>query len=193
MCRQNFNRTNSGKRGKACLLNEKHPLMLSTSVSAQGCLQKFNMLNFLLFSVTPLIIFSCFDMFDPDLRALDGKKFGAEPSPRAVLKDCIKSRDIETEVLETSCSVASTNPMHAHSQGRRFLQLLKKKSLKRLPTIPPVSVPTLSRKFRSSREGRSPGTAHAPADPELLCFIKPSWKNFSIAELKEATNNFNPS
>lgn len=130
-----------------------------------------------------------------DLRSLSDEKddgeISEESQPAAADEDCnTQCADAETENLEASSSEASENPP---PQGRRFFGLLKQRSFRRQPSINPVPVPTLSRKFRSVKERSIPSPSHGPTDPEFLCLMKPFWKNFSLAELRAATNNFSSS
>ncbi|KAG1365152.1 putative Receptor-like cytosolic serine/threonine-protein kinase RBK2 [Cocos nucifera] len=61
--------------------------------------------------------------------------------------------------------------------------------MRRLSSFPPLGVPRLSRR-KSNRE------THVPLSDSTTdhsnCYIKPTWKNFTISELQKATNNFSP-
>lgn len=63
------------------------------------------------------------------------------------------------------------------------------KTPKRLQTFQPLSLPKLTRrKSRSARHSMIP--VIPPIDSNDVCFFKPSWKNFSLQELIEATKDF---
>ncbi|GMH08345.1 hypothetical protein Nepgr_010185 [Nepenthes gracilis] len=104
-----------------------------------------------------------------------------ESSPRGA---CDESSD---------CDTASTSDLErqqhsgSRSHWRCFLHLLKK-GPKRFQTFHPLSIPKLYRKkSRSSRHSVIPAL---PAfDNGMHCF-KSSWKNFSLSDLQEITNNF---
>lgn len=69
-----------------------------------------------------------------------------------------------------------------HSGWHKFFKLWKKGSGKKLPSFPPVAMPTkISR--RLSRSGRE----NVEADRSVL---NSTWKTFTLAHLKAATNNF---
>ncbi|XP_019066792.1 receptor-like cytosolic serine/threonine-protein kinase RBK2 isoform X1 [Solanum lycopersicum] len=73
-----------------------------------------------------------------------------------------------------------SNP-RTSSRWHKFFKMWKRSSVKRLPSFPPLAVPTMStRKSRSARENVAAGIYHFTS----------SWKNFSLSELKSATNNF---
>lgn len=59
----------------------------------------------------------------------------------------------------------------------------------RFYTFPLKSVPKLTRrKSRRIREDLIPGL-NCDLETEL-CYFRPSWKNFTLEELKDATDNF---
>lgn len=104
-------------------------------------------------------------------------------SPRGVLEACIRGLDTEASSPSTNVSTPNTSSSNSnsHSRWRVFFKLLKKSSIKRLPSFPPLTVPKISRrKSRSMRENVD----------EDLCYFKSSWKNFTFSDLKIATNNF---
>lgn len=104
-------------------------------------------------------------------------------SPRGVLEAWIRGLDTEAGSPSTNVSTPKTSSSNSnlHSRWRVFFKLLKKSSIKRLPSFPPLTVPKISsRKSRSMREKVD----------EDLCYFKSSWKNFTFSDLKIATNNF---
>lgn len=59
----------------------------------------------------------------------------------------------------------------------------------RFHTVPLRSVPKLTwRKSRRIREDFIPGL-NSDLETEL-CYFRPSWKNFTLEELEDATDNF---
>ncbi|KAF8401591.1 hypothetical protein HHK36_012536 [Tetracentron sinense] len=122
-----------------------------------------------------------------DLRSLDMEKESRDvSSPRGVLEDCIRSLESETGSSKASTSDSEPQPnTRAASHWRGFFQLLKTRSMRRLPTFPPLNVSKFSRrKSRSVKENMN-----TPVDSDL-CYFKSSWKNFTLSELQTATNNF---
>ncbi|KMS98862.1 hypothetical protein BVRB_3g068380 isoform B [Beta vulgaris subsp. vulgaris] len=95
----------------------------------------------------------------------------------------------EFEECSESDTVSTSDSEH-HSAGhwRGFIHMLKK-GPKRFQTFHPLVLPKLTR-----RKSRSARHSMIPVIPSLrsgMCFFKPSWKNFSLEELHEATNTFN--
>ncbi|KAF9618282.1 hypothetical protein IFM89_000917 [Coptis chinensis] len=125
-----------------------------------------------------------------DLRALDTDKEKMDKSsPRGVLEDCMSGFDFERSSPKASTSDDEAQPnTKATSNWRTFFSVLKSRSMRRLASIPPVRVPKCSRSSsRSMRENTVSILNNPGAD---FCF-KSSWTNFTLAELQNATNNFN--
>ncbi|KAK2977389.1 hypothetical protein RJ640_013368 [Escallonia rubra] len=120
-----------------------------------------------------------------DLRCFEMEKERKDASsPRGVLEACIKGFESDSSSPETntSNSVAHSSNSCVSSRWHRFFKRWKKSSIKRLPSLPPLSVPKIStRKSRSAREN---------IDIDI-CRFKSTWKNFSLSDLRTATNNFN--
>ncbi|XP_059625798.1 receptor-like cytosolic serine/threonine-protein kinase RBK2 [Cornus florida] len=110
------------------------------------------------------------------------KEKGDVYSPNGVLEDYLISLESE-RVSEKE----STSEFEAHenskptSKWRSFVQLLRSRSKRGLPTLHPLK---LSRRFSSMREDIS-----LVVDTDLNYF-KPRWKNFALSELQTATNGF---
>ncbi|GAB4843519.1 hypothetical protein Ancab_013481 [Ancistrocladus abbreviatus] len=85
----------------------------------------------------------------------------------------------ESDTVSTSDSEPQQHS-GSHSNWQGFVHLLK--------MVQPLSIPKLTIK-KSRRERHSVIPAMPPFDPNLSC-IKSSWKNFSLKELEELTNNF---
>lgn len=99
-------------------------------------------------------------------------------SPRGIQEVSMRSRDKKSE-----SSKSNTSECEAHSSKTSVPSRWGKffKIWKRLPSIPPMNVPKRSnRKSLSARENRDGG----------LHNFKAPWKNFTLSELKTATNNF---
>ncbi|KAJ8426256.1 hypothetical protein Cgig2_013558 [Carnegiea gigantea] len=94
---------------------------------------------------------------------------------------------LESDALSTSDSEQHTSSgLQSHWRG--FIHMLIK-TPKRLQTFQPLSLPKLTRrKSRSARHSMIP--VIPPIDSNDVCFFKPSWKNFSLQELIEATKDF---
>ncbi|MCL7037675.1 hypothetical protein MKW94_025151, partial [Papaver nudicaule] len=108
-----------------------------------------------------------------------------EDSPRGVLGDCISSFESEIDSSNGSTSDCEAKPQH---RWRGFFRLLKSRSMRRLPSISPMRVPKLTRRYsRSARE--NPVSTSTPPEDNDFCLLT-SWKNFSLAELQTATDNF---
>ncbi|XP_068660955.1 receptor-like cytosolic serine/threonine-protein kinase RBK2 [Aristolochia californica] len=115
---------------------------------------------------------------------------GEQDSPRAVLENCTRSSESEPNSPKASTSSSDTFLTRgASTNWRGFLRLFRQRSMKRLCALPPLPVPKMPKRNRSARENSSSKKLIPPIDPESICF-KPSWKNFSLAELKAITNNF---
>ncbi|KAK8635233.1 hypothetical protein V6N13_023110 [Hibiscus sabdariffa] len=113
--------------------------------------------------------------------------------PNAEIQDCSTGT---AESIETSEEPADSETSESYSyttlvglvQLRGFFRLLKKG-----PGIPSQVLPPLIPKGAVKKGKRSGDDTVPPLDStldgELGCF-KSSWKNFSLSELEEATNNF---
>ncbi|XP_021688905.2 receptor-like cytosolic serine/threonine-protein kinase RBK2 isoform X2 [Hevea brasiliensis] len=126
-------------------------------------------------------------------------------SPRGGPEDC--SISLESETLSkdsTSNSLESETASRASTSGsegqlnplvathwRDFFRGLKKGAARRIQTFPPPKKhgPRLTRsKTKRIREELIP-VISSPLDTDLYC-LKSSWKNFTLSEIKTATNNF---
>lgn len=133
-----------------------------------------------------------------ELRLLDLENESKDDSsPRGVLEDCSRSLD-----SETTTSRASTSDWEGHPDSRNpshwkgFFRLLKKgpQFQMRFQTFPPLKgVPKLTRrKSKRIREDMLPVLSPV-MDSSIeteFCYFRSSWKNFTLAELQDATNNF---
>ncbi|KAK6911496.1 Serine-threonine/tyrosine-protein kinase, catalytic domain [Dillenia turbinata] len=132
------------------------------------------------------LIFSIVDLrsLDMDMEAEDCS------SPRGVLEVCSVGLESETSTDKTSTteSEAPSNSK-AVSQWRGFFKLWKKKSVKRLPSFPPLNMSHPSRRKSKSIKDAMPPVLKTPAEANFYNF-KASWKNFSLSDLQNATNNF---
>lgn len=131
-----------------------------------------------------------------ELRLLDLEdECKAESSPRGVLEDCSRSLDSETTTSLTSTSDWDGNPDSRNaSHWRGFFRLLKKGPQMRFQTFPPLkAVPKLTRrKSKRIRDDMLPvlsPVVNASMETEF-CYFRSSWKNFTLAELQAASNNF---
>uniref|UniRef100_A0A5B7B6I7 non-specific serine/threonine protein kinase n=1 Tax=Davidia involucrata TaxID=16924 RepID=A0A5B7B6I7_DAVIN len=119
-----------------------------------------------------------------DLRCFDMEKEKQDvSSPRGVLEACIRDLDTESGSPKTNTADSATHFSNAPAPSgwHKFFKLWKKSTIKRLPSFPPLAVPKISRrKSRSARES-------IDTDP---CFIKSSWRTFTLSDLQTATNNF---
>ncbi|OAY71093.1 Receptor-like cytosolic serine/threonine-protein kinase RBK2 [Ananas comosus] len=134
-----------------------------------------------------------------DLRSLELEKESrgerAEPSPGGVLEDCcIRSSDSETVSSKASTSYAEVQVARCQvSMWRGFFQLWRKKSMQRLSSFPPFGVPKLSRRRMSSTEPLAvPRSSSTHGENNEYCLVKPCRRNFTLAELQKATNDFSP-
>lgn len=102
-------------------------------------------------------------------------------SPRGVLDACARDSESSTITRESSSKLKCSISRGLYYWGK-FFKLWNRKSIKRLASFPPVSVPKLpKRKSRSAREN------------PLFCTLfdfRSSLVNFAISELEAATNNF---
>ncbi|KAL9266788.1 Receptor-like cytosolic serine/threonine-protein kinase RBK2-like protein [Drosera capensis] len=103
-----------------------------------------------------------------------------EPSPRAAYEP-----SSDSDIVSTS----DQNHSGTHSSHwRGFIHLLKKGPKHLQSTFHPLTIPKLTRrKSRSARHSVIP--AIPVLDSELYC-IKSTWKNFTLKELKDLTNDF---
>ncbi|XP_070037261.1 receptor-like cytosolic serine/threonine-protein kinase RBK2 isoform X3 [Nicotiana tomentosiformis] len=106
-----------------------------------------------------------------------------DSSPRGIIEACIRNQENGSDSPKAKPSGSHfclSNP-RMPSRWHKFFKMWKRSSIKRLPTFPPLAVPRISRrKSRSARENVATGFYH----------FKSSWKNFSLSDLKNATNNF---
>ncbi|XP_007035412.2 PREDICTED: receptor-like cytosolic serine/threonine-protein kinase RBK2 isoform X1 [Theobroma cacao] len=148
--------------------------------------------------------------FSDSISSLDLASLGAEveridqPSPTAALEDCstslesIESRSVESiesaesEPTSSKASTSSDSENHQSSatsvHWRGFFRLLKKGPGIPFQTLPPLKPRLTRRKSKRVRDDMVPQLS-STLDAELCCF-KSTWKNFSLSELHEATNNF---
>ncbi|KAF7837180.1 receptor-like cytosolic serine/threonine-protein kinase RBK2 [Senna tora] len=104
----------------------------------------------------------------------------ADDSPRSLASEAPSSN------ASTSDSESQPDHVGNNAQWRGFLHFMKKGS--------PMRIPKLTRRtVKRIKEDLIP-TMNTPAqppslDPDLYCF-KSSWINYSLAEIKAATNNF---
>eukprot|EP00257_Ricinus_communis_P015371 XP_015573261.1 receptor-like cytosolic serine/threonine-protein kinase RBK2 isoform X1 [Ricinus communis] len=147
------------------------------------------------------------DSFSPhDMRSFNaeemegGEKMGVvdevgveESSPRVDQED--RSTSLEAEAETASKASTSGSDGHPHhylvaTQWRDFFRVFKKGNAKRIQTFPlKKQGPRLTRtKTRRMREELIP-VISSPLDAEL-CYLKSSWKNFALADIKAATNDF---
>lgn len=112
-----------------------------------------------------------------DLRRfeMDGEKHD-ESSPRGVLEACVTDLDNESGSPRTRCTASKSNSSMS-SRWHKFFKLWKKSTIKRLPSFPPLASRRRSRTLRD----------HVDND---CCPVKSEWKNFNLADLQKATNNF---
>ncbi|KAK8511244.1 hypothetical protein V6N12_033523 [Hibiscus sabdariffa] len=106
--------------------------------------------------------------------------------------ECMEPNEEYTGSAESIESMSSysepQNGLTQIVQWRGFFRILKKGPGTASQTLPPVK-PKLTRKYsRKFRDEIVPNICSA-LDAEL-CGFKSSWKNFSLSELQEATNNF---
>jgi hypothetical protein len=104
-------------------------------------------------------------------------------SPRGVLEACIREdEESESSSPETEYFSAKT---FGFSRWHKFFKLWKRKSIRRFSSFPPLTVPRFyRRKSTSARET-------SDIDDNFTHF-KSSWRNFSLSDLINATNNFSP-
>ncbi|OIT34400.1 receptor-like cytosolic serinethreonine-protein kinase rbk2 [Nicotiana attenuata] len=106
-----------------------------------------------------------------------------DSSPRGIIEACIRNQENgpDSPKAKPSGSHSCLSNPRMPSRWHKFFKMWKRSSIKRLPTFPPLAVPRISRrKSRSVRENVATG----------FCHFKSSWKNFSLSDLKNATNNF---
>ncbi|QCD77040.1 receptor-like cytosolic serine/threonine-protein kinase RBK2 [Vigna unguiculata] len=129
-----------------------------------------------------------------ELETIDHDEGGApEHSPRSQGSETPSSRT-STSDSEGQGSLAVNSP-NANNQWRGFFKLLKKGSQMPFQTFHPLkNVPKLTRrKSKRIREDMCP-SLNSPAlrssfDSEFG-YLKSSWKNFTLAEIMTATNDF---
>ncbi|KAG4911220.1 hypothetical protein JHK87_057336 [Glycine soja] len=125
-------------------------------------------------------LFSCSSSAH-DLRHLELEKEKENiASPRGVLEACMKDFDSHDQSHESKATCSTTR---ARSHWSKFFKIWRKKSFKRLGSLPPlISVPKIPKwKSKSSRENQV---------LSKLYNFRSSWVTFSLSELRNATNNF---
>ncbi|KAK7344215.1 hypothetical protein VNO77_13572 [Canavalia gladiata] len=113
-----------------------------------------------------------------DLRHLElEKEKEIESSPRGVLEACFKDFESPHRPESETCSSSRT-----HTHWTKIFKHWKKKSFKRLASFPPIGVPKIPKwKSKSSREN---------AVLSNLYSFSSSLVNFTLSDLRKATNNF---
>ncbi|KAJ6817115.1 receptor-like cytosolic serine/threonine-protein kinase RBK2 [Iris pallida] len=123
---------------------------------------------------------------DSDTDAVE--KVIEESSPRGVLEGldivALRCPESDTSSSRGSTSCFDVQEHQSKSPWRVLLQRWRPKSIKRLYSYPRFGIPkllrgTFSKVYRFQRTESSPGSPG-----------KPTWKNFSFAELQAATDNF---
>ncbi|GMH25977.1 hypothetical protein Nepgr_027820 [Nepenthes gracilis] len=108
-------------------------------------------------------------------------------SPVGVLEDFFRSSETDTNSSKESEFEARKN-LKGPSRWHKFVELLRAKSKKQLPALPPLDVLKLSRKSSSMRENVAE-TGNYFVNNRSNDFNSPC-KNFSLSELQSATKNF---
>nr|DAD40920.1 TPA_asm: hypothetical protein HUJ06_015243 [Nelumbo nucifera] len=119
-------------------------------------------------------------------------------SPRGVLEIPILGMDSDNNSSSSSCSSLSSEKLIPNSavvseshglQWKNLLDVIKKKSMKRLSTFPMLTSSETSRRSLSRKLARI-RSAHDGIDCGGKSVPKPSWRSFSYQELAAATDNF---
>ncbi|TKY61451.1 Receptor cytosolic serine/threonine-protein kinase RBK2 [Spatholobus suberectus] len=98
---------------------------------------------------------------------------------RELLQDCIRDTDNSHQPPELAASCPS---LRIRFHWSRFFKLWKIRSIKHLPSFPPSCVPNITKsKSRSIGENPVPCNLHSS---------RTSLVNFSLSDLRNATNNF---
>ncbi|KAK9084068.1 hypothetical protein Scep_030539 [Stephania cephalantha] len=113
-----------------------------------------------------------------------------EASSRGVLEVCIRSTKSQMDSSKASTSGSDAHHTRFASHWRGFFHLLKNTPVRRIPALP-VKVPKFYRKHNKNQQV-NPVTTLSQPDVAELCYLKSSWKNFTLSELKNATRNFSP-
>ncbi|XP_028793496.1 receptor-like cytosolic serine/threonine-protein kinase RBK2 [Neltuma alba] len=100
-------------------------------------------------------------------------------SPRGVLEACIRDFDscLQSSEMENGCSRSK-----AQISWSKYFKNLKKRSMKRLASFPPLGVPTIPK-------GKSKSSGEDPVLTNVYNF-RSSLVNFTLSELRNSTNNF---
>lgn len=118
-------------------------------------------------------------------------------SPRGIPEDCSSSSGsektstsnrLESETGTPGSEEPSNSAVTLH--WRDLISVFKKGPSMRKQSFPHLKkgVPKLTRrKSRKLREEMVPALGCIDAD---LCYLKPSWKNYSLSEIRAATDNF---
>uniref|UniRef100_A0A7N0USA6 non-specific serine/threonine protein kinase n=1 Tax=Kalanchoe fedtschenkoi TaxID=63787 RepID=A0A7N0USA6_KALFE len=140
----------------------------------------------------------------------DGHDTDDQSSPRGVLEIPVSGTD-----SDSSCSISggcnrsysrSSSSAMDHSipqqqslQGegsvskwKSLIRAFKKRSARGLSSIPSIVSYDISRRNLMKKLGLMHGDEEATIDCEEFPVIKPSWRNFDIAELAAATDNYSP-
>ncbi|KAK1423682.1 hypothetical protein QVD17_18989 [Tagetes erecta] len=114
-----------------------------------------------------------------DLRFFEMEKEREDAtSPRGVLEACV--RNIEDSKSSDADNSRNEHVSQPRSRWLKFFKMWKKGFSKRVPSLPPVT-PTSAKKK----------TTNAKHNPDVnLSHFNSSWKVFTLAELKAATDNF---
>ncbi|KAK4755748.1 hypothetical protein SAY87_009505 [Trapa incisa] len=129
-------------------------------------------------------------IFGHDLGTIDDQQQVFEASEREAFNNCSDCAGSESTSSNTGTSNSEFQSCKKSSHHwRGFVKNLKKGPNMRFYTFPLKGVPKLTRrKSRRITDDFIPGT-NINLETEL-CYFRPSWKNFSLAELKDATDNF---
>lgn len=163
--------------------HRRQEAMISSYGSAHGSYLALFMW-FMCFSTSsslPLFVSYCIE----ELGGLNAKMEKQDrSSPKGVIDACFEGSESSTNSPDNSPhAVVSCTGSVALSNWKKLFQLWKKRSKKHLASIPILSASKRTRK--SSRRMEE--------DPmmEELCNFKSSLQNFSLPELRAATDNFN--
>ncbi|XP_058082923.1 receptor-like cytosolic serine/threonine-protein kinase RBK2 isoform X1 [Magnolia sinica] len=121
---------------------------------------------------------------NPQTEASDGS------SPRGVLEDTTRSLESETSSPKASTSGSEAPVVESPTvQWRGFFRLWRQRSMRHLLTFPSLGGLKFSRSNGKSARGKRASRIDLFVDADLCC-LKPSWKNFTMDELRSATKNF---
>ncbi|KAK4759199.1 hypothetical protein SAY87_022330 [Trapa incisa] len=129
-------------------------------------------------------------IFGHEFGSIDDQQHICEPYEKGDFNNCsycsgLESPSSNTSTSNSECQSCKKNP----NRWRGFVKSLKKGPNMRFYTFPLKGVPKLTRrKSRRITDDFIPGT-NIDLETEL-CYFRPSWKNFTLEELKDATDNF---